>query len=85
MNAPVHGKDKILEYMAQVEQSQAQAQEAASQTENTKQTLENAKVQRGMQIDDEKLNLEKVKTKIAAQEAAEKNQILRGKEGVRDA
>ena len=38
-----------------------------------------------MQVDDEKLNLEKVKTKIAAQEAAEKNQILRGKEGTRDA
>ncbi len=85
MNAPVHGKNNILEYMQQVEQAQAEAQQAAAQAEQTKQTLENAKVQRGMQVDDEKLNLEKVKTKIAAQEAAEKNQILRGKEGTRDA
>jgi hypothetical protein len=60
-NAPVVGVEKMLEYIDQAMQSQAQASQEAAQLESTKANLENQKIERGMINDEQKLRIEQEK------------------------
>ena len=60
-NAPVVGVEKMLEYIDQAMQSQAQASQEAAQLESTKSNLENQKIERGMINDEQKLRIEQEK------------------------
>lgn len=60
-NAPVVGVEKMLEYIDQAMQSQAEASQEAAQLESTKSNLENQKIERGMINDEQKLRIEQEK------------------------
>jgi len=68
--APIRGVDKMLEYIDNMVQQQAESTESAKRLEETKQTLENMKIERGMITDEEKLQLEakKIDTKGSERE-----------------
>ena len=64
-NAPIVGSDKMLEYITNMLQSQAESAEQDAginqqqiELDNTKKILENMKIERGMVTDEEKLRLE---------------------------
>ena len=56
--APIKGTDKMLEFIDNQIQSQAEGSEQQKQLESTKQMLENAEIERGIMNDEEKLRLE---------------------------
>jgi len=60
-NAPLKGRDKMLEYIDQVLQSQQEGTESQTQLANSKELLEQEKIRRGMVNDEEKLRLEAAK------------------------
>ena len=60
-NAPLKGRDKMLEYIDQVLQSQQEGTESQTQLANSKELLEQEKLRRGMVNDEEKLRIEAAK------------------------
>ena len=59
--APIKGVDKMIEYIDNTIQQQSEMGDQTRQLDETKQLLENAKIERGMINDEEKLRLEGAK------------------------
>lgn len=62
-NAPIQGKEEMLAYIDNQIQSQAESGQKQQQIDDTRQLLENMKLERGMVTDSEKMQIEREKNK----------------------